>query len=65
MSKKEHKDFLAQLQDQARLQANLNTTRILPRQADVLTAFIGNHPWQTLVMLSTISTILMVVSGKV
>lgn len=65
MSKKEQEDFLAQLQHQARLQAKLNTSRILPKQADRLTALIGNHPWQALFFLSTISTIYMVASGKI
>ena len=64
MRKKEHEDFLTQLQYQARVQAKLNASRILPRQADWVTAVIGNYPWQTLIILSTMSTIYMVVSGK-
>jgi hypothetical protein len=60
-----NQDFLAQLQQQAELQATLNTSRVLPKQADWLTAFIGNHPWQTLVILSTLSTLFLFLSGKV
>jgi hypothetical protein len=57
--------FLQQLQRQAELQSHLSTTRILPRHSDWLTTFIGNHPWQTLVVLSTFSTFLMMLLKKV
>lgn len=61
MSEKTEHQFLRQLQEQAELQAHLSTTRILPKHADWLTTFIGNHPWQTLVLLSTVSTIIMII----
>lgn len=59
------RQFLQQLQEQAELQSHLSTTRMLPQRADWLTTFVGNHPWQTLVGLATISTIVMVVIGKI
>lgn len=61
MAKVSDNQFLRQLQEQAELQAHLSTSRILPKHADFLTTFIGNHPWQTIVFLSTISTIIMIV----
>ncbi|MBW7955138.1 hypothetical protein H3C66_00225 [Patescibacteria group bacterium] len=57
--------FLKQLQEQAALQAHLSTTRFLPKHADWLTTFIGNHPWQTLVLLSTVTTIIMVLVHQI
>ncbi len=62
---KSDQQFLRQLQHQAELQSHLSTTRVLPKHADWLTTWIGNNPWQTLVMLSTVSTFLMMVFGKV
>jgi hypothetical protein len=58
-------DFLKQLQAQAELQATLSTSRVLPKHIDWLTAYIGSHPWQTLVFLSTISTVFMIFGGRV
>jgi hypothetical protein len=59
------RQFLKKLQEQAELQAQLSTTRILPEKADLIMTFVGNHPWQTLVTLATLSTVLMLVIGKV
>lgn len=59
------RQFLKQLQAQAELQSHLSTTRILPERADRLTTFVGNHPWQTLIVLSTVSTIVMFLIGKI
>jgi len=53
------RQFLKQLQKHAELQSHLSMTRILPERADRLTTLVGNHPWQTLVMLATFSTIVM------
>ncbi len=52
------KDFLTQLQSQAEKQAVLNQKRIIPRQFDVITSFIGNYPWQSILFLSIVSAIL-------
>lgn len=59
------RQFLKKLQEQAELQAQLSTTRILPEKADHMMTFVGNHPWQTLVVLATMSTVLMLVIGKI
>lgn len=59
------RQFLKQLQEQAELQSQLSMTRILPERADRLTTFVGNHPWQTLIVLATISTIFRYVIGKI
>ncbi|MBW7944786.1 hypothetical protein H3C70_05315 [Patescibacteria group bacterium] len=59
------RQFLQELQRQAELQSQLSTTRILPRHADWLTTLIGNHPWQTLVVISTVSTIVMFLLDRI
>lgn len=51
--------FLQQLQDQAQRQAKLNTQRVLPKQFDAVTSFIGNFPWQTILFLSLLTSILL------
>lgn len=58
------RQFLKKLQEQAALQSHLSTSRLLPERADMLTTFVGNHPWQTLVFLSTVSTVVMYLIGK-
>ena len=45
-------DFLQQLQDQAAVQAKIRHSQILPSQLSGVAAFIGNYPWQTLVISS-------------
>lgn len=51
-------DFLLKLEKQAELQARIYHTRVLPSRLDVLTAFIGNYPWQTILFLSGITALL-------
>lgn len=58
-SQHEHQ-FIAQLQAQAERQAQLEQRRLLPKHVDWLTGVVGNHPWQTLVVLATLSTLLMI-----
>ncbi len=60
-SKKEtaREDFLVKLQHQASLQAPLNEHRWLPKQIDPVTSFIGNYPWQTLLIISGVTALLM------
>lgn len=50
-------DFLAQLQSQAQKQAVLHEKRILPRQLDGITSFIGNYPWQVIGVLSLLTAL--------
>ncbi len=49
--------FLEQLQSQAQKQAVLHEKRILPRQLDNITSFIGNYPWQVIGVLSFITAL--------
>lgn len=49
--------FLERLQSQAAKQAVLNKERIFPSQLDGLTSFIGNYPWQTLIVVSILSAL--------
>lgn len=52
--------FLEKLQRHAELQAELNTSRLIPKHLDWLTARIGTYPWQTLVFLASLSTAVVV-----
>lgn len=56
---KSKKQFLLELQKQASLQAPLNSVRWLPKQVDPITSFIGKYSWQTLLILSGVSAVLM------
>jgi hypothetical protein len=58
-----HDIFLEKLQEQAKLQSKLNEHRIFPRQLDNITSFIGNYPWQTLLVISFLSAALWQVFG--
>jgi hypothetical protein len=49
------KSFLDELQKQAQIQSKLNKSSILPHQLDPFTAFVGNYPWQTIVVLSAVT----------
>lgn len=44
--------FLNRLKAEASQQAQLHQHRLLPTQLDGVTAFIGRHAWQVLVVLS-------------
>ncbi len=55
---KSQQQFLNELQHQANLQAPLNTVRWLPKQIDPITSLIGKYPWQTLLILSGITTLI-------
>lgn len=52
------KDFVALLQDQALKQSMLNTQRVLPRKMDALTSFIGNYPWQVILVMALIGSVI-------
>jgi hypothetical protein len=52
-------DFLTKLQIQAKMQARLEKTRILPHQVDSLASFVGRYSWQSLLIASLITTILL------
>lgn len=50
-------DFIKQLENQAQKQAVLHEKRILPRQLDIITTFIGNYPWQVITFLSFLTAL--------
>lgn len=52
------KDFVSLLQEQAQKQSMLNTRRILPKKMDAITSFVGNYPWQVILVASTIGAII-------
>lgn len=54
-------NFIKQLENEAKKQAVLHENRVLPRQLDVLTAFIGNYPWQVIVGLALITAFLLAI----
>ncbi len=51
--------FLERLQTEALKQSYLQRYRWLPKQADVITSYIGQHTWQFLVLSSIIGTLLL------
>ena len=51
-------DFLLELQKEASIQKKLNQERIFPEYLDGLTSLIGNYPWQTLIVMSMVTTFL-------
>lgn len=54
MSKKTQfqSEFLKKLQTEAKLQAKLESKKILPSQLDWFTGFVGRYPWQVILCLS-------------
>lgn len=51
------KDFLKELQKEAKAQKKLNEQRIFPEFLDEITSFIGEYSWQTLLFLSFLTAI--------
>ena len=58
-------EFLAKLQTEAEFQKKLSKTRLLPRQVDAVSAFVGTHVWQVVLSLSLLSAFLLEVIEKV
>ena len=58
-------EFLDKLQKEAEFQKKLSQSRLLPKQVDVVTAFIGTHVWQTLLFLSIVTALILEVIEKV
>jgi len=50
------KNFLTQLQQEAKLQKKLNQQRIFPSKLDTLTSFIGAYSWQVILVLAVITS---------
>ncbi|OGJ16783.1 MAG: hypothetical protein A2632_01940 [Candidatus Pacebacteria bacterium RIFCSPHIGHO2_01_FULL_46_16] len=59
---KETVDFLHLLEKEAALQAKLESKKLLPSQFDAVTAFIGRHTWQVLLVCSCLTALLMEVA---
>jgi hypothetical protein len=55
---KSDKKFLQELQKQAKLQSKLEVTRFFPKPLDPLMSFIGNYPWQFLLISSAVSAVI-------
>ena len=55
-------EFLLLLEQEAALQAKLETRKLLPSQLDDVTAFIGRHTWQVLLVCSGLTALLMEVA---
>lgn len=51
-------DFFGELEDLAKKQAKLHQERVLPKQLDWLTSLVGTYPWQTLVLVSGATAVL-------
>lgn len=51
--------FLHQLQHLAAKQAVLNEKRFLPKQLDIVSALVGNYPWQVLIIVSGLTAFLL------
>lgn len=62
---KTNAQFLQELQTQAKRQATLHQNSPVPARLNFITAFIGNYPWQTLLILSGLSAVLLLlISGS-
>lgn len=51
---KDQADFLLKLQEEAKFQAKLAHSRLLPAKLDWLTSLVGRYPWQTVLFLSVL-----------
>lgn len=58
-------NFLQKLQDEARLQQKLYSSRILPKKLDSITSFIGEHTLFSLTLLSLISASILEIIKRV
>lgn len=52
-----NEEFLKKLQNEAKLQKSLNQTRLLPKQLDFITSFIGNYSLLSILILTTLTVI--------
>ncbi|MCA9368844.1 MAG: hypothetical protein H6773_04570 [Pseudomonadales bacterium] len=56
--------FLEKLQKEAAFQGELYSTRLLPKKADAVTAYIGTHVWQVIGSLALITALLLEIIEK-
>lgn len=50
-------DFLSKLQFEAQMQARLHANKVLPDKLDSIAAFVGNYPWQVLLVISGLTAL--------
>ncbi len=62
--KKTQAEFLKELQQQAKFQAPLNQVKWLPVQLEPVAAIIGKYPWQTILILSGVTALLIQILTK-
>lgn len=51
-------DFVDKLKAQAVKQSLLHKRRLLPKETDWLTSFVGNYPWQVMLALALLGAVL-------
>lgn len=51
-------EFITKLQKQAKIQSKLEKTRLLPRRIDSLASLVARYPWQTILLASALTTLL-------
>ena len=51
-------EFFKKLEQQAELQANLETHKFLPQQTESMAWLVAKYPWQMLSVLSGLTTVL-------
>jgi hypothetical protein len=52
-------EFLHKLTEEARFQAVLRHNPVFPKQIDPLTELVGKYPWQTILVASGLTAILL------
>ncbi len=55
--------FLHTLQQEAKRQSPLSQSRFFPQPLDPVMAFIGNYPWQTVLVLSGVTAVILELMG--
>ena len=56
--------FINTLQKEAKRQSPLSQSRFFPSPLDPVMTFVGNYPWQTILVLSGLTAILLAVVGR-
>lgn len=55
--------FLSKLQQEAAMQSKLQKNRWLPQELDFVTSAIGRYPWQVILALSGLTSLLIEIVG--
>lgn len=63
--KKTDNQFLEKLQAEANFQQEIFKNRVLPTKVDAITAYIGTHSWQTILVLSFVTAVLLEIVEKI